>query len=180
MGGVEAIAPKISEAVAPAPRRRARPTGQVSAAARSRARHWTGVAHATAPQSHDTEEVRSLRELKAQAEMELEDARAVVEQADADISHAEAQFAAGKILESALDVRAPASAVWKLFCLTWPHLLRRRSPPRMLLRRRFMRPKGSTMRRALLSKPRCPRRLSAMRIASAFLLSAAACCSQTR
>ena len=58
-------------------------------------------------QGHESDEVRSLREVKAQAEVELEDARAVVEQADADISRAEAQFAAGKIPESTLDVRAP-------------------------------------------------------------------------
>jgi multidrug resistance efflux pump len=52
--------------------------------------------------------VRSLREQKAHADMELEDARAVVEQADADISRAEAHFAAGKVPESALDVRTAA------------------------------------------------------------------------
>ena len=58
-------------------------------------------------QSHDSEEVRSLREQKARADAELEEARAALEQADADISRAEAQFAAGKVPESALDVRAP-------------------------------------------------------------------------
>ena len=44
--------------------------------------------------------------MKAQADVELEDARAVVDQADADISRAEAQFAAGKVPEQELDVRA--------------------------------------------------------------------------
>ena len=58
-------------------------------------------------QGHESDEVRSLREVKAKAEVELEDARAVVEQADADISRAEAQFATGKIPESTLDVRSP-------------------------------------------------------------------------
>jgi hypothetical protein len=104
MGGVQAIAPKMSQAAAPGGPRRRRP------AVRPLCTRCAAAAAAHPPpasaQASESEEVVQLRERKAEAAEAALAARAHVDTADAAITAAEAAFARGAGTEAVMDVRA--------------------------------------------------------------------------
>jgi hypothetical protein len=80
----------------------------------------TPLRRAYVAQGGDTDEVRSLREQKATAEEEVEEARRALQAADAAITEADAAFAAGSVPESALDVRTRAHCSYACHALRVP------------------------------------------------------------
>ena len=168
MGGVEAIAPKISEAVAPAPRRRGRPA-QVRAAARRLAPRLTNngsriCLYRGMSRTRFARYARSRRKLRLSWKT-----RAPWWSKPTPTSRAQRRsLQLGKFRKAHwMCVRPGCNVLFYALPSDAPHPCRRCSTPRMPLRIRCRTLRGSTMRPAWLSRPLWPKQLHVRRLESA-------------